>query len=343
MQSVSLPLTSGELSRILQVPLVGNANVSIQRLSSLDDARSGSLSFCSHPRFRAKLTQLNSGVVVLADRASIDSDLPVTFLEVEEPKKIFAQIAKDLLPRPDWNGVSEQASIHPTAKIGKNVTIGPQSIVCENAEIGDGSILYPSVYVGPGVLIGKNCEIHPFVTLFRNIELGNRVRVFSGTVIGSEGFGFLEGDSGYTEMPQLGSVVIEDDVRIGAKCTIDRSTLGKTLIGQGTKIDDQVHVGHNCIIGKNSILCAQVGLAGSSIIEDGVILAGQVGVAGHLTIGKNAVCGGQTGVIRDLEAGKKYFSTPAIPLNEALRGTLLIKKIPEILKRLANLENKTHE
>jgi UDP-3-O-[3-hydroxymyristoyl] glucosamine N-acyltransferase len=338
MQSVSLPLTAGELSRILRVPLFGNADVSIQRLSSLDDACSGSLSFCSHPRFRDKLTKLNSEVVVLAEKESINRNLSVTFLEVDEPKKIFAQIAKGLIPEPTWKGISNEASIHPSAKVGKNVTIGPKTIVCEDAVIGDGTLIYPSVYVGPKVVIGADCEIHPFVTLLENIELGNRVRVFSGTVIGSEGFGFLEGDAGYTEMPQLGSVVIEDDVRIGAKCTIDRSTLGDTRIGQGTKIDDQVHVGHNCTIGRNCILCAQVGLAGSTVLEDGVILAGQVGVAGHLTIGKKAICGGQTGVTRNLEAGKKYFLTPATPLNEALRGTLLIKRIPEILKRLSRLE-----
>ena len=174
------------------------------------------------------------------------------------------------------------------------------------------------------------------------VVVGNRVKILSGSVLGSEGFGFLEGDSGYTEMPQIGWVHIEDDVRIGAKCTIDRSTLGATVVGKGTKIDDQVHVGHNCRIGKNCILCAQVGLAGSSILEDGVILAGQVGVAGHLTIHKNAICGGQTGVTRDLEANQKYFLTPATPLTEALRTVTASKKLPEILKRIKKLEEGFH-
>lgn len=340
MQSVSLPLTAGELSKILQAPLFGDSQVTIERLSSLGEARAGSLSFFSNPRLKPQLDQLGRGVVVLTESKPDLLVSPITFVIVKEPKKVFANIAKKLAPTFQWSGISPQALIHPTAKIGEGVTIGPQAIISENVVIGSGTQIFPSVYVGPNTIIGNECVIHPFVTLLCQVELGDRVKVFSGTVIGSEGFGFLEGDGGYTEMPQLGWVKIENDVRVGAKCTIDRSTLGKTLIGQGTKIDDQVHIGHNCTIGKNCILCAQVGLAGSSVLEDGVILGGQVGVAGHLTIHKNAVCGGQTGVTRDLEGDKKYFLTPATPLTEALRGTMLIKKIPDLVRRLSRLEEK---
>jgi len=338
MQSVSLPLTSGELSKILAAPILGDRGIKIERLSSLSEARSGSLSYFSNQRLKEQLAELEAGVVVLAESKPEVLNSSVTFVLVKEPKKVFADIAKQFVPVPQWSGISSEAIIHPSAQIGEGVTIGPRTIIGENVIIGSGTRIFPSVYIGPHTIIGKNCEIHPFVTLLCQVELGDRVRIFSGTVIGSEGFGFLEGDSGYTEMPQLGWVKIENDVRIGAKCTIDRSTLGKTVIGQGSKIDDQVHIGHNCTIGKNCILCAQVGLAGSSVLEDGVILGGQVGVAGHLTIHKNVICGGQTGVTRDLEENKKYFLTPAMPLTEALRGIMLTKKIPEVLKRLSRLE-----
>lgn len=343
MQSVSLPLTAGKLSEVLKASLVGNGEVFIERLSSLEEARPGSLAFFSNPKLRSQLNKLKAGVVLLTDRDSVISESPITFLIVDEPKRAFAQIAKTLSPTSPWKGISPEAKIHPTAKIAEGVTVGPGSIICEDVVIGKGTIIYPSVYVGPQVVIGDHCEIHPFVTILCRVEMGNRVRVFSGTVIGSEGFGFLEGDNGFTEMPQVGGVTIEDEVRIGAKCTIDRSTIGNTFIGAGTKIDDQVHIGHNCRIGKNCILCAQVGLAGSSILKDGVILGGQVGVAGHLTIHENVICGGQTGVTRDLEANQKYFQCPATPLTEALRTYQYSKKLPEMAKRLRKIEEQINE
>ncbi|MFM8270611.1 MAG: UDP-3-O-(3-hydroxymyristoyl)glucosamine N-acyltransferase [Pseudomonadota bacterium] len=343
MQSVSFPLKAGKLSEVLNASLVGDADASIERLSSLKDARPGSLAFFSNPKLRPQLNDLEAGVVILTNRSSVIPGSALTFLIVEEPKQAFAQIAKNLMPPSPWKGISNEARIHPTAKISEGVTIGSGTIICENVVIGKGTVIYPSVYIGPDVVIGSHCEIHPFVTLLCRVEMGHRVRVFSGTVIGSEGFGFLEGDSGFTEMPQIGGVTIEDDVRIGAKCTIDRSTLGNTLIGRGTKIDDQVHIGHNCQIGKNCILCAQVGLAGSSILKDGVILGGQVGVAGHLTIHENVICGGQTGVTRDLEANQKYFQCPATPLTEALRTYQFSKKLPELAKRLRKIEERLND
>lgn len=342
MQQVSFPLTAGKLSEALKAPLVGNAETSIERLAPLTEARPGCLSFFSNSKLKRQLDQLEPGVVVLTDSASVVNHLPLTFVVVSEPKKVFAQIAKQLIPKSPWQGISPQALVHPTAQLGAGVVVGPGAIICEGAVIGAGTQIYPSVYVGPHVVIGKNCELHPSVTLLCNVTLGDRVRVFAGTVIGSEGFGFLEAGNGFTEMPQIGGVKIADDVRIGAKCTIDRSTLGDTVIGTGTKIDDQVHIGHNCRIGNHCILCAQVGLAGSSVLEDGVILGGQVGVGGHLTIHKNAVCGGQTGITRDLEGDQKYFGTPATPLQESLRMYSFSKKLPELVRRIKQLEDQSN-
>ncbi|NBX92873.1 MAG: UDP-3-O-(3-hydroxymyristoyl)glucosamine N-acyltransferase [Proteobacteria bacterium] len=340
MQSVCIPTTAGELGRLLEATLVGDPNCPIATLSALEEAHPGSLSFIAHAKFSPLLKTLKKGVVVLSEQDWVDNQSEATFLIVKEPKKAFARIAKSLVPKHPWEGISSQASVHPSAKIGTGVTIGPGSIVCENVVIGDGTVIYPSVYIGPDVIMGSQCEIHPQVVLLTRVQLGNRVRIFSGSVLGSEGFGFLENPDGYMEMPQLGWVRIDDDVRIGAKCTIDRSTLGDTHIGQGTKIDDQVHIGHNCRVGKNCILCAQVGLAGSSILKDGVILGGQVGVGGHLTIHEKAVLGGQTGVTRDLEGNETYYSNPAIPLTEALRVATFSRKLPELFKRVRKLEEK---
>lgn len=340
MREISFPISAEKLSQLIDCSLLGDGSVQVEKLSSLPEAKKGSLTFLAENRLASQLEKLEQGVTVITKAQWVNRETPVTFLVVPEPRRAFAEIARLTIPSSPWKGVSPQAIIHPNSKIEEDVTIGPFSVVCENVVIKKGTRVHPSVYIGPNVTIGSQCELHPFVNLMGSVELGNSVKVFGGTVIGSEGFGYLESDEKFSEVPQIGGVVIEDEVRIGAKCTIDRGTLGNTVIGRGTKIDDQVHIGHNCIIGKNNILCAQVGLAGSTILKDGVILGGQVGVAGHLTIHEKAICGGQTGVTRDLPGGQKYFLTPATPLTEALRNFTLVKKIPEILRRLRQLEER---
>lgn len=334
MESVSFPLTAGKLSKVLNASLVGNGEVSIERLSSRR-CPIGEPCLFLKPKITGPFKSVRGRGCCSHQSRVCHQRLPITFNR-RRTQGSLCRNCKDLiasitLERNFFRG--KNSSFRPN---GEGVSIGPGSIICENVTIGEGTIIYPSSYIGPDVVIGNHCEIHPFVTILCRVEMGNRVRVFSGAVIGSEGFGFLEGDSGFTEMPQIGGVTIEDDVRIGAKCTIDRSTIGNTFIGRGTKIDDQVHIGHNCRIGKNCILCAQVGLAGSSVLKDGVILGGQVGVAGHLTINENVICGGQTGVTRDLEANQKYFQCPATPLTEALRTYQISKKLPEMARKLKN-------
>lgn len=338
MREISFPLSARELSKAIQGALIGNPEVLIERLSALPEAKSGSLTFLSDLRFRSQLSLLESGVTVITNPQLAKGVTSATCLVVSEPRKIFAEVAKRVVPESPWKGISSQAIIHPSARIEDNVVIGPQTVVCENVVIKKGTVIYPSVYIGPNIEIGESCEIHPFVSLLCRTRIGNNVKILSGTVIGSEGFGYLESNDQFSEFPQVGGVIIEDEVRIGAKCTIDRSTLGDTLIGRGTKIDNQVHIGHNCRIGRNNILCAQVGLAGSTTLKDGVILGGQVGVGGHLTIHEKAVCGGQTGVTRDLPGNQKYFSTPALPLTEAFRNVMHLKRIPEMIRRLKKLE-----
>jgi UDP-3-O-[3-hydroxymyristoyl] glucosamine N-acyltransferase len=260
---------------------------------------------------------------------------------VSDPKRVFAEIAKNFLPKNPWVGISPQAVIHPSAKLGANVNVGPFAVVCEGAEIGSGTTLYPHTYVGPQVRVGENCELHPFVTLLQSVSVGNRVRILTGAVLGSDGFGFLEGPEGFSMMPQLGSVVIEDNVRIGAKCTIDRGTLGETRVKRGTVIDDQVHIGHNCIVGERNALCAQVGLAGSTTLENNVLLAGQVGLAGHLTVGEGARMAGQSGSSSNLAGGKTYLSSPAVPIEDAIKVFRASRKLPDLMERLRKLEE-TH-
>lgn len=337
MMDIVFPTTAGALSRVLGAELIGNGDQAISKIASLDSAHGGTLTFFSEKKFGPLIEKL-SGVTVLTTKELVTEAAANTLLVVENPKKVFAELAKRFMPVLPWRGISDQAVIHPTANLGADVVVGPFAVIAEGAQVGARSVIYPNAYVGPGVRIGEDCEIHPSVTLVTNVEIASRVKIFAGSVLGSEGFGFLEGGGVYTAIPQIGKVVIEEDVRIGAKCTIDRSTFGETRIGKGTKIDDQVHVGHNCRIGKNCILCAQVGLAGSTILEDDVILGGQVGLAGHMTVGRGAQLGGQTGAGTNLKGGERYLGSPAAPLRETLRSFKYSLKLAELFERVKKIE-----
>jgi UDP-3-O-[3-hydroxymyristoyl] glucosamine N-acyltransferase len=342
MGMLEFPTNAGEIASYFNAELLGDPNATVEGLSSVQTMSPGMLCYLSDRKVASLLGSLPPGAVVLTKKEFVNQELPLTYLLVEEPKVVFANLAKTFLPKTPWKGISRSAEIHPLAEIDPSAHVGPFAVVCEGAKIGPNTVIFPHAYVGPGVEIGANCEIHSQVVLLVRVKIGNRVRVLSGSVLGSDGFGLIEGEKGHLEMPQVGSVIIEDDVRIGSHCTIDRGTLGETRVGCGSKLDDQVHLGHNCQIGKNVILCAQVGLSGSVVVEEGAVLGGQVGVGSHLKIGKGARVGGQTGVTADLKGGETYFSTPALPLRQALRAHVFFRDLPDLAERLNSLEKEIH-
>lgn len=337
MVEIVFPTTARELSLAIGADLQGEGDLEIFGISSLDLAHKGKLTFYAEKKYESQFNKL-SGVTILTTKELASPQKGNAFLVVENPKKTFSELAKQFLPSSPWKEISPAAVIHPTAIIDAGVAIGPFAVICERVKIGARTTIYPNAYIGPGTIIGEDCQIHASVALIANVEIGDRVNIFAGSVLGSEGFGFLEGGGAYSAVPQIGKVVIEEDVRIGAKCTIDRSTLGETRVGSGTKIDDQVHIGHNCRIGKNCILCAQVGMAGSTVLEDDVILAGQVGLAGHMTVGKGAQLGGQTGAGTNLKGGERYLGSPAAPLRETLRSFKYSLKLSQLFERVKKIE-----
>lgn len=337
MEELEFPTTAGLLAQSFGAQVLGNSEAEIHGLTSLALAKTGSLAFFSDRKYAAHLGQLE-GAVLLTSPELARPELPLTFILVSEPQRVFAEIAKRFRPRPAWTGISPQASIHSSAVLEAGVTVGPFAFIGEGARIGRGTIIYPYGYVGAQVTVGESCEVHPNAVLLDRITLGNRVKVFSGAVLGSDGFGFMPGTEGYSEMPQIGTVVIEDDVRIGAQSTIDRATLGETRISRGSKLDDHVHVGHNCNVGKNVILCAQVGLGGSAIIEDDAILGGQVGIGHGVKIGKAARMGGQSGTSTNLKGGETYFLTPALRMVDTVKVVRYLRKLPVIWERLSRVE-----
>ena len=224
-------------------------------------------------------------------------------------------------------------------KLGDNVTIFPFVFIGDNVSIGDGTVLHPGVVVGPDCQLGENAVLHPNVTLYRKTILGNRVILHAGVVIGADGFGYTVDEKGeHYKIPQIGQVVIEDDVEIGANTCIDRATLGATIVKRGTKIDNLVQIAHNCTIGEHSILVSQVGMAGSCTLGHHVVLAGQVGLAYHVTIGDQAILTAQSGTFRDVESKGVYGGSPSVPINTWRKYVTLLPKLPDLSRKIKDLE-----
>jgi UDP-3-O-[3-hydroxymyristoyl] glucosamine N-acyltransferase len=241
------------------------------------------------------------------------------------------------------SGVEAGASVHPTARLGKNVSVGQFSVISENASIGDGTVLHPQVFIGKNVKVGSHCVLFPGVKVFHDCEIGDHCVLHANVVVGSDGFGFVpQADGSYRKLPQLGNVIIESQVEIGANTTIDRATLGSTFIRQGVKLDNLIMVAHNVEIGENTVIAAQTGIAGSTKIGKNCRIGGQAGFVGHITVADATQVQAQSGVAASVtEAGKALYGSPAIPYNDYLRAYAVFKKLPELYKKLNSLGKKS--
>jgi UDP-3-O-[3-hydroxymyristoyl] glucosamine N-acyltransferase len=324
-----------ELARQLNLTLDG-ADREISGVNTLADAGPDQVSFLANPKYRDQLALTRAAAVILTAE---DADGVETALISDTPYLAFAR-AVQLFARPQgsFSGQSGQSFIHPEASVADSATIAPNVFIGAGAEIGSDTTLFPGCYVGEECRVGQGCTLYPNAVLMAGTEVGDRVTLHAGVVLGSDGFGFAQSQAGMEKFPQIGRVVVEDDVEIGANSTIDRAALGETRIGRGTKIDNLVQLGHNVLVGKNSIIVAQVGVAGSTTIGDQVILAGQVGVAGHLTIGDRCRVGAQSGIGRDLEPGTDVSGTPAMPHGTYLRASTTIPRLPDMARRIRKLE-----
>lgn len=340
MQAPEFPTTASEIARFLSATVHGNEGAVVDRVAALEGAGVGALTFCANRRFRPAL-QKAQGAVVLVSEELLATDARVTYVVVKNPQEAFARVVKRFAMRASDEGISSRAHVDPTARLAPGVAVGPFAVIGPNTVVGRGTRIGPHVVLGAHVEIGDDCELFARVTVLDRVRIGNRVRIFPGAVLGSDGFGFFPDATGaLSAMPQIGTVVVEDDVRIGANTTIDRATLGATRIGRGTKLDDQVHIGHNVNVGKDCVLCGGAAVAGSATLEDRVMLGGQVGIGDGVRIGAGASMGGQSGTGVDLEGGRLYWYTPAVPVEEGHRSHRYWRRLPEIWKRLRSLEKK---
>ncbi|MBL7081503.1 MAG: UDP-3-O-(3-hydroxymyristoyl)glucosamine N-acyltransferase [Candidatus Omnitrophica bacterium] len=337
-----MEITLKEIADFVGGKLLGDGDLVVRRVAGIKEARSGDITFLANSKYISLLLQTQASAIIV--RPDITEALkPV--IQVDNPSEAFTKIVERFYPQEKKHpqGIHPSAVVAPSAKIEEGVAIGAYSVIEEAAVIGKDSIIYSGCFIGRHTEIGCNCLIYPSVCIREDTSVGNRVVIQSGTVIGSDGFGFLTKNGIHRRIPQIGVVVIEDDVEIGANVAIDRARFDKTVIGKGTKIDNLVHIAHNVVIGKNCFIVAQVGISGSTTIGDNVTLAGQVGLVGHVNVGDGAVVMAKSGISKSVAPGEIVWGIPARAHMQAKRINASLAKLPELLKTVAELKQKLKE
>ncbi len=326
----------GEIATHICGDLEGDPGIKVAGVAGIDTATEHDITYLADRRYRSLLSTTQAACVVIA-RDVEDVQRPV--IRVDDPQLAFVKILELFAPQDRRQpGVHSLACIESDVRLKPGVTISAFVYVGSGTRIGRNTYLGPHVSIGENVVIGKESRLEAGVVIGEGIRIGDRVRIHSGAVVGSDGFGYLQRDNRHLKIPQLGTVVVEDDVEIGANSAIDRATTGETRIGRGTKIDNLVHIGHNVCIGENSLIVAQVGIGGSTSIGSNVVLAGQAGLVDHLVIGDGCIVGAQAGVTKSFPPGTTISGYPARPHHKAQRAYAALQKLPELLRRVERLE-----
>lgn len=336
-----MSFTASEIAKRLQGEVLGDASLVLNGLAPANTARVGDLTFAENDKFFTKAEE-SAASAILVD-GDFKSDKKV-LIRVPNARVAFAKVLPLFFPEPTFPaGIHPSAVVAPTAQVDPTAYIGPHCVVGERAQISARTVLEGMNHVGAGSVVGANSRLFPNVTIYSQCTIGQRVRIHAGAVIGSDGFGYVFDAGQHRKIPQIGTVIIHDDVEIGANVTVDRGALGPTVIGKGTKIDNLVQVAHNVVIGEHCLLISQVGIAGSTQLGNYVILAGQVGLAGHLKVGNQVVVAAQSGVMHDIPDGGKYLGSPAQPDRQTKRQMLAIQQLPELIRRVRELEKRAEQ
>ncbi|NWF76056.1 MAG: UDP-3-O-(3-hydroxymyristoyl)glucosamine N-acyltransferase [Nitrospirae bacterium] len=326
-----------ELASLINGEILGDNNIEINGVSGIQEAQEGHITFIASKSYLKYLKKCKASCVIVKEPLT---DIHITQLKVSNPHLAFAKLLELFYVKKQRpSGISEEAIVSEKAKINKDVTIYPFVYISDGVSIGKGTIVYPHVYIGENTKIGEDCLIYSNVTLREGVKIGNRVIIHSSSVIGSDGFGYVFDQGTYHKIPQVGGVIIEDDVEIGSNVSIDRATTGNTIIGRGTKIDNLAQIAHNVKIGRNSIIIAQVGIGGSTEIGDSVTIGGQVGISDHAKIDSGTMIAAQSGVMGHISKGI-YSGTPVLPHKDWLKSSVIIAKLPELYKIIKKLEEK---
>jgi UDP-3-O-[3-hydroxymyristoyl] glucosamine N-acyltransferase len=333
-----MPYTVAEIARHLTGEVLGNPSLRLEGFAPADRAQPGDLTFAENENYFARAENSAASAILVDGQFTSKTK---TLIRVPNSRIAFAKVLPLFFPeRVLPPAVHPTAVVPASARIDPSAHIGPYCVIGDHVQIGAHSVLHGGNHIGDGCQLGESVRLFPNVVLYPDTEVGNRVRIHSGSVVGSDGFGYVLDAGQHRKVPQIGNVVIRDDVEIGANVTIDRGALGPTIIGKGTKIDNLVQIAHNVTIGENCLIVSQVGIAGSTKLGNYVILAGQAGLAGHLKIGNRVSVAAQSGVMHNIPDGEKWLWTPAQPDRQAKRQMIAMQQLPELLRRVAELERK---
>ena len=339
-----MEFTASQIAGFINGRIIGDENALITGVSPIESGEQGHLSFVAQEKFAPFIDSSKCSVLIVSEKLLTDKTFNATIIAVEDAYLSF-QVLMNLYQqmRGKKSGIEEGSFFHESSQIGEDVYVGAFSYVSEKSKIGEGSQIFPQVFIGKNVKIGKNCIIYSGARIYDFCVLGDNCIIHSNTVIGSDGFGFQPTKDGFQKIPQLGNVVLEDNVEIGSNCSIDRGTIGSTIIGKGTKIDNLIQIAHNVKIGQNNVIAAQAGVAGSTVIGDWNQIGGQVGIVGHINIGNQVKIQAQSGVNSSTKDGEILYGSPAISASDYRRNYVHFRNLTEIVKRIDQLENNSKE
>lgn len=334
-------ITLEKLAQMIDAELQGDGALSVSGVNSLELAGPAEVTYAEESRYVDQVQSSSATAVV------VPVDFPqqegLNLLRVAKPKIAFLKATEWFHPAPPLEGIHPDASVHEDADVAREVTIGPCAVISAGARIGRGCIIQPGAYIGPGVVVGDDCSVEANAVLLEGVQLGDRVIIHAGATLGGDGFGYVWIEDHHHKVPQVGRVIIEDDVEIGCNSCVDRATFGVTRIRRGSKIDNQVHIAHNNDIGEDVIMTGQVGIAGSVTVGNRAIFAGQSGVVDHVTIGEGAVIGAASPVTHDVDAGEMVWGFPSKPMARAKRELASLSRLPDLLKRVRKQERELSE
>ncbi len=338
-----MQFTAGQIADIIDGIVEGDSDVAVSSFGKIEEAHAGQLSFLANPKYEDFLYSTKASIIIINKTLELKQTLSATLVRVQDPYSSFATLLDryQQIKTQQLTGIQEPVYIHATVRKGDNVFIGAFAYIGENVIIGNDVKIFPNTYVGNNVIIGDDTIIHPGVKIYHDCTLGRNVKVHAGAVIGSDGFGFApQADGTFKKVPQIGNVIVEDDVEIGANATIDRATLGSTLIKKGAKLDNLIQVAHNVEVGNNTVIAAQAGVSGSTKIGNNVMIGGQAGIVGHLVIADGSKINAQSGVSKSIKSPNTAVTgSPAFEYTSALRSQAVNRNLPEMEKRLSELEN----
>lgn len=333
-----MKFTAKQIASFIDGEVLGNENAEVYTFAKIEEGVPGALSFLANPKYEEHIYNTQSTIVLVNRDFEPKGEIKATLIKVDNA---YGSLAKLMTlyeaSKPKKQGVSSLASIASTAKIGENCYIAPFVVVGENCEIGDNTVLHDGVSIGDGAKVGSGCILYAHVSIYHDCRIGNNCILHSGSVIGADGFGFAPTSNGYEKIPQVGIVIIEDDVEIGANTCVDRATMGATVIHSGVKLDNFVQIAHNDEVGRHTAMAAQVGVAGSTKIGEWCIFGGQAGISGHCTIGDRTTVGPQCGTIGNRKGGETLLGSPAIDAKEYIRASAYLKRLPDLDKKIKEL------